>query len=706
MAIAITAWQVTTGATAALRRSTYDHLTAVRETKRRLIENYFTDLRGHVLALSSDESGIAALEAFRAAWTTLPSIDAASDPRLRALDEHYREVIAPPALPPATPQQIVGDWSLTDGRARALQVHFIADNPHPQGTRDLLLEAEALGPYGAAHAKYHPTLQRYQSVFGFYDVFLIDARDGRILYTVFKEVDLGRRLTVEPLASTGLARAYRRALQVTDTSTAVLEDYAPYVPSRAPAAFAAAPIWRAGEKVGVLAIQVSIDRINAVMTSDRNWAGEGLGRTGHTQVVAADGTLRSDLRWLVEQPELLNDAAVPGIPAEVANRIRQNRTAILNLALPERVTAELRSPSSETAIGTDLRGAEVIRSHARLNIPGLDWYLVAEMQTAEAFAPATRLLRRLMIVGGVVTLAFLAAAWVLARSVTRPVLALVSGTRALASRDFKVRLPLEGNDEFGQLAGAFNDMAERLDETTVSRDELDAANQQLKLHQIELQALNQRLIDAQEEERRRLARELHDDLSQRLAGAAIAIGTLGKGAGAADGANDVAALQARLREVHAHIAQIAKDVHGLSHRLHPAILDDLGLVAAVESECRRFFELGGPPVDFAHRGPLDDLDPDIRLAVYRIIQEALRNILTHAAATEVRLHLEATDREVRLEVADNGRGFNRQAPGWRGGLGLASMVERARLLAGTVTTTSEVGQGTMLVARIPREVTK
>lgn len=697
LAIAVTAWQATEGAVAALRRSTTDHLTAVRETKRRLIENYFSDLSGHVLALSSDESGVSALEAFRAAWDALPVANSDDAADLKA---HYRETLsAGVASGQLTAAQAEHDWFPDEPRTIALQRQFITANPHPVGAKDLWLQPTGLGAYGAAHARYHPTLHRYQGVFGFYDVFLIDARDGRILYTVFKEIDLGRRLTQAPFAGTALARAFTRALAVPDASTAVIEDYAPYAPSHfAPAAFVAAPIWRAGEKIGVLAIQVSIDRINRVMTSDRNWSGEGLGRTGHTFIVAADGTLRSDVRAELEDPEaFLQAVRSAGATAETVAGIRRNRTAILTLSLPESVAASFHAAPAGTTIGTDIRGHDVIRSHARLNLPGLQWFLVAEMETAEAFAPARALLWRLLTIGGLVTIAFLAAAWLLARSVTRPVLALVAGTRALTTRDFKVRLPVDSHDELGQLAESFNEMAERLEQTTVSRDELDRANQQLMLHQVELQSLNARLIDAQEQERRRIARELHDDLSQRLAGVAITIGALSKAQ--PDGSDQ----QIALRTIHANLAKIAGDVHRLSRRLHPATLDDLGLVAAVETECRSLFELGGPPVVFSHHGSFEDLHPDVELAIYRITQESLRNILTHAHASEVTVRLDAGDDEIVLEIRDDGRGYDSKSAGFRAGLGLSSMAERARLLDGTLTTMSTPGEGTVVTARVPRE---
>lgn len=671
-AIAVTYWQASAGATAALRQTTYEHLTAVRETKKRLIEHYFADLTNRVIALSTDESSITALEQFRSAWATIPGI-APGDPQYAGLRALYKE----------TPE-----WFPDGARTRGLQALFLLG----AGPGDLVLQPGGSGAYGEVHARYHPTFHRYKSAFELYDIFLIDA-SGRVLYTVSKEIDLGAALRAAPYSASTLAKAFEHAMAVDVPDKAVVEDYARYAPSEfAPAAFVAAPVWRAGAKIGVLAIQVSIDGVNRMITGDRNWQGEGMGRTGQTYLVGSDGTLRSDLRPEIERPdEFFTRLQEAGEPANALERARRDKTAILNLSVPAEVARSIGSGDSGARIGKDFLGTDVIRSHAKLDLPGLDWIVIAEMAAGEAFEPVAALQRRLLIAGILVAAGFLAAAWFLGGSVTRPVKALLQGTQRLSGRDFGVRLPVESRDEIGQLAQSFNSMAERLEQTTVSRDELDRANH-------ELAALNSRLISAQEDERRRLARELHDDLSQRLAAVAISAGALKNLSG-----SDPSPMRAGLESVQRQLAGISDDVHGLSRRLHPATLDDLGLLAAIESECRGFFDRGGPPVDFSHSGSFENMSKDAQLATYRIVQEALRNILRHAGAQDVSLRLDAMPEGVQLTVEDNGRGFDQRSPDWRAGVGLASMSERARLAGGALSIRSVPGEGTVISARIPWE---
>lgn len=637
--IAVTAWESSASAAAALREATYQRLTAIASTKGRQIERYFRDLRNHTLALSSDESTVTALEEFRTSWNSIPKL-AGSGETLRTL---YRE--------------FPSDWYPADLRTRSLQNVFVAANPYPEGMRQQLLSGSGLGMYSDTHASFHPTLQRYQSAFGFYDTFLIDARDGRILYTVRKELDLGMRLTDDPYRRTSLGRIFRRTVQLNEPESSVIEDYQPYPPSRGiPAAFLAAPIWRRGARIGVLAIQVSIEELDRVMNNDRNWREEGLGATGQAYIVGPDDKLRSDARF----------------------GVGQTPTAVLNVTIPSDLARTIRDEGPATQIGSGLSGTRVLRSHTPLNISGLQWMLIAEIETNEAFAPIRALQIKMLAWGLAIAAVFLVVARALARSVTEPVLALSRSAARIGRRDFEARIPVRSGDEIGQMAASFNQMAEDLRRTTVSKEELEA--------------LAGRLITAQEDERARIARELHDDITQRLAAAAIGLGKLQR---------SVPVHEDEVARLKGEIVQLSNDVHGLSRRLHPSSLDDVGLIAAVESECRNFFERGGPPVSFSAEGELDAMSRDVQLALYRIVQEGLRNVQQHSHAEDVSVCLRRNEDTAELEIQDNGRGFEPNDRLWRRGVGLASMEERASLLGGRCTIESKRGKGTRIHVRLP-----
>jgi signal transduction histidine kinase len=207
-------------------------------------------------------------------------------------------------------------------------------------------------------------------------------------------------------------------------------------------------------------------------------------------------------------------------------------------------------------------------------------------------------------------------------------------------------------------------------------------------------SLSGRLITAHEDERRWLARELHDDITQRLAGLAIDAAKLSAG-GLSTSDNEAR------RSIRGGLNQLSEDVHNLSYRLHPSVLDDLGLVEALKAECERVARVESIQVDVdADRLP-QSMPKEVSLSIYRVAQEALRNIARHAKASTVQLSLELRDRGLLLTVTDNGRGFDPAAPVHRPSIGHASMRERIRSLGGKFDIQSTPGKGTTVVAWVP-----
>jgi signal transduction histidine kinase len=160
-------------------------------------------------------------------------------------------------------------------------------------------------------------------------------------------------------------------------------------------------------------------------------------------------------------------------------------------------------------------------------------------------------------------------------------------------------------------------------------------------------------------------------------------------------------LGGRLLAITAQIGTLSKEIHRISHRLHPAILDDLGLAAALKNECAAFTEQYGIPIDF-DPDDIPRVPPrDISLCLYRIAQECLRNSGKHARAAKVRLALGDSGDEIAMEIADDGEGFDLENVKGKGGLGLISMEERVRLLNGTFSIRSQPGKGTYVNVRLP-----
>ena len=210
----------------------------------------------------------------------------------------------------------------------------------------------------------------------------------------------------------------------------------------------------------------------------------------------------------------------------------------------------------------------------------------------------------------------------------------------------------------------------------------------------EARDLNGRLITAHEDERARLARALHDDVTQRLALLAIDAGHKEKGLG------DTVAGHA-MRSIRHDLVQLSEDVHALSYALHPAILEDLGLIEALKAECARFGAVEGILTSFRAPDNIDQAAKALSLCLYRVAQEALRNVARHSSASSVEVELRAVGSELELAVRDNGVGFDPTRKQARPSLGLAGMRQRLSLVDGELLIDTAPSNGTTIVARAP-----
>jgi signal transduction histidine kinase len=212
----------------------------------------------------------------------------------------------------------------------------------------------------------------------------------------------------------------------------------------------------------------------------------------------------------------------------------------------------------------------------------------------------------------------------------------------------------------------------------------------------EARSLGGRLITAYEDAGRRLARELHDDITQRLAGVSIEAATLGR-------LGDPAARKAAEQSIGSELAALSRDVHALSYRLHPSVVDDLGLGDALRMECEGAARRSAVEVRFQGDDAGNAIRGDRALCLFRVAQEALRNALRHARPQQVRIELQTVDGGTRVSVIDDGHGFDVDAPRDRASLGMASMRERVALLGGRLEVRSQRGHGTRVTACLPAE---
>jgi methyl-accepting chemotaxis protein len=356
------------------------------------------------------------------------------------------------------------DFWPDDPITRELQRRYIADNVGSTGSKHLLDSSSVEDKYDKVHLQHHPNFRRLLDRFGFYDAFLIDAEAGRIVYSVHKEVDFGTSLVSGPYRDSGLSRAYARARSASDADFVTLQDFEPYAPSYDDnAAFFAAPIFDAGNLVGVLAFQMSIARLNAVMTSDEQWEAQGFGQSGETYLVGADKNLRSEPRFLLEDKEAyLEQLRQARVSPGVVEGIAQHGSAIG--IQPVDTSAVEAALQGRTGVATqeDYRSVEVFSAFAPIDVGDVNWVLLSEIDRAEALAPAEKVrMRGILVVLGALALVILIA-FLFADRLVRPIRELVERARRIRDGDLAPVAYERRADELGILSESLDAMRESI----------------------------------------------------------------------------------------------------------------------------------------------------------------------------------------------------------------------------------------------------
>ncbi|MHC4822983.1 MAG: HAMP domain-containing protein [Planctomycetota bacterium] len=446
----------------------FQKLTVVRETKAEQIHTYFQAVEGQVLTLSESLMVIGAMREFSEAFARVePSGD--DDLELRL---HYESEVLPrlEALPGTPP---LADLIPQNRMGQELQRLFLARSPFSLGSRALLDDPGDGSSYADAHARYHPLFRSFLERFGYYDVFLIDSRTGNVVYSASKEMDFGTSLKSGPHRESNLATCFEAVASATTSGSVELVDYSPYLPSYgASASFIASPIFDGDEQVGVLAFQVPIDRIDDIMTTGGRWEDVGLGASGECYIVGADRTLRNESRFLVEDGEsYLSTLRRHGQDSSVIASIEAQGSAIGLQVVDTAGVRAVQAGDTGRGVFEDYRGVPVLSSYRPLDLPGIDWALLAEIDEAEALGPAKELRNQIILEQIGIMALIVAGAVFFARSLTRPIERLSGVAASLAKGDLDKPVEVTRRDELGALGASLETMRASLEQMVAKQNE-------------------------------------------------------------------------------------------------------------------------------------------------------------------------------------------------------------------------------------------
>ncbi|OOF15898.1 hypothetical protein BZG84_11365 [Salinivibrio sp. PR932] len=385
-------------ASSSLETQTFNQLEALREVKKSAVERYFKTAEGQIITTAEIPSIADAMASMTQAFTNLARPENAAS---SSLVGYYQQNLTSKlqatgntGLPSA--QELVAQLS---PQTIALQNAYLVNNPSPVGEKGNYQTSRQLPAYDRAHQAIHPFLRDVQAKFGYYDIFLIEAQRGTVVYSVSKEVDFGTSLLTGPFQRSGLAEAFKQGRQLAD-GDAVIIDFSPYSASaNAPAGFMASPVYRNNQLLGVLAYQFPIDRLSEIMTER-----DGLGQTGETYLVGSDGLMRS------------NSFLDPQHRTVFASFMNPAEGAVNTQAVQRAINGE-----KGIDIISDYNGNPVLSAYAPVTAGGLTWAIIAEMDVKEAFAALNALELSVAVIFVIAVMGIVATAIIFARKITRPI---------------------------------------------------------------------------------------------------------------------------------------------------------------------------------------------------------------------------------------------------------------------------------------------
>ena len=412
-------------------------------------------------------------------------------------------------------------------------------------------------------------------------------------------------------------------------------------------------VYRAEEKIGLVMLTVPINNFSRIMFEDNPL--NGLGKTGESYIVGSDFLMRSTSRFA-------QDAVM---------QIQVKTTGVM-LALED---------SAGSGMYKDYRGMQVLGSYGRINLSGLNWAILAEIDANEAMVLIFVLRNSIIYLSIIIAMLLLGIVIFNATWIMLPIKKLKAATDVISKGKYGDKIQLKQQDEIGDLVEAFNLMSQTLQEQSERLE-----------HEKIMRTTS--MIDAQEAERQHLSRELHDGLGQLVLAIRMKLNQLTE-----DNTEKNNRLIAETRDL---IRVTVSEIRNISNNLMPSVLHEFGLVAALGKLAREITANGQMVVDFqSNFQEKEFIINRIQIYLYRIVQEALNNVIKHADAGKVVIRLNKSSDGLMLKIQDNGKGFQIEKKSYFSGNGITNMKERANLLGGRFQLNSKVKQGTEIIVEIP-----
>ncbi|MEY4669146.1 MAG: hypothetical protein RL518_1845 [Pseudomonadota bacterium] len=483
-----------TSAKNALLSSVENQLKGVQVAKTTTLKEMLEALRDQVISMSDSRAALDGMRAFRQAYREL-STRTLSTPEEEKLKAFYQEYYLPQLKKRTEGAPVLERYLPASAAERYLQYHYIARNPNPyQRMQEYSVAESDTSLYGQTHARLHPFFARAVKIFGFEDLMLIDAETLDIVYSYQKTTEFGTNLRDGPYAMTNLGDRARLIRAARDRDDFKIADFEPYRPSLGlPMGFALSPIFDGPQMIGILALQFPIETFNRVLSGDYNWKAEGLGETGEVYVVGPDRTFRSRSRLMYSAPTVFTEQlSQSGVATSIVQAIKDRGTVMNILPVTSKSVEEAFLGRSGITRVNGYLGKPVLSAYGPLELDSLRWAVIAEIDVAEAEAPVREFGRKVVIISSGMALLVSIVALIFSHLLTKPLRMLTDGARRLGAGQPDVKVTVSSRDEFGELAGVFNEMSDNITSQNKRLSEQARQNQDLLLSILPATAVERR----------------------------------------------------------------------------------------------------------------------------------------------------------------------------------------------------------------------
>jgi class 3 adenylate cyclase len=467
--------------TEALTQSRFNELTNLRSAKVYQVKSYFQLIHSHIQTLSEDQTLIKAVQSFNSAFNQL-NISRKIPPQANeSLAQFYKKEFIPRLQKNIDGVPVLETYLPRNPASQYLQYYYMAKNQNPVGKKNRLVSIEDGSDYNKIHSQIHPIVKTIVEKFKYYDFFLIDAKSRNIVYTFQKEPDFATNALSGPYADSNLSQAVDAVLKSGDRQFVKFADYENYRASYAtPSAFMATPMFDGSKLVGVLAIQISVDAVDQVMTNNRQWGQTGQGKTGETYLAGPDYQMRSNSRFFLQDPDgYLKTLKSLGTPSRILDRIRTTGTTILNQKLQSEAVKRSLDNRSGLQLLNDYRHVPSIIAYTPIDFLDVRWALVAKMDQAEGFAAIGEFRKRILITASIIIALITVASMLLARWFVQPIYQIVEIGKQVLGGHLDAKVSLRSRDELRELGTIVNQMTDQLKSQRTAIDNMTQENQHL-----------------------------------------------------------------------------------------------------------------------------------------------------------------------------------------------------------------------------------